>query len=107
MTKDNPLIQIDDTVAPQEGDSVLVKQYPSAFFGTGLASNLRALNVDTCIVIGCSTSGCIRASVLEGMQLGFRCIVPRECVGDRTESIHEANLFDMNAKNGDVVSKQA
>eukprot|EP00931_Biecheleriopsis_adriatica_P062680 TRINITY_DN37825_c0_g1_i1.p1 TRINITY_DN37825_c0_g1~~TRINITY_DN37825_c0_g1_i1.p1 ORF type:complete len:469 (+),score=102.60 TRINITY_DN37825_c0_g1_i1:42-1448(+) len=105
-TKDNPLVQIDDSIAPHAGDSVLVKQYPSAFFGTNLACNLRAINVDTCIVIGCSTSGCIRASVLEGMQHGFRCIVPRECVGDRTESIHEANLFDMNAKNGDVVKKQ-
>ena len=104
-TKDNPLVEIDDNVAPQAGDSVLVKQYPSAFFGTNLACNLRAINVDTCIIIGCSTSGCIRASVLDGMQHGFRCIVPRECVGDRTQSIHESNLFDMNAKNGDVVDK--
>jgi len=105
-TKDNPLCEIDQKVLPQAGDSVLVKQYPSAFFGTNLACNLRAINVDTCIVIGCSTSGCIRASVLDGMQQGFRCIVPRECVGDRTESIHDANLFDINAKNGDVVAKQ-
>lgn len=104
-TKDNPLVQIDDGVAPHPGDSVLVKQYPSAFFGTSLACNLRAISVDTCIIIGCSTSGCIRASVLDGMQHGFRCIVPRECVGDRTQSIHESNLFDMNAKNGDVVDK--
>jgi len=105
-TKDNPLVEIDDLIAPQASDSVLVKQYPSAFFGTNLVCNLRAIGVDTCIIIGCSTSGCIRASVLDGMQQGFRCIIPRECVGDRTESIHEANLFDMNAKNGDVVSKQ-
>ena len=104
-TKDNPLVEIDANVAPHAGDSVLVKQYPSAFFGTNLACNLRAINVDTCIIIGCSTSGCIRASVLDGMQHGFRCIVPRECVGDRTQSIHESNLFDMNAKNGDVVDK--
>ena len=80
-------------------------QYPSAFFGTSLAANLRAIHVDTCIVVGCSTSGCIRATVLDGMCHGFRCIVPRECVGDRTESIHDSNLFDMNAKNGDVVAK--
>lgn len=106
MTPDNILVEIDDTVKPQAVDSLLVKQYPSVFFGTSLASNLRAINVDTCIVIGCSTSGCIRASVLDGMQQGFRCIVPRECVGDRTEAIHESNLFDMNAKNGDVVPKQ-
>eukprot|EP00439_Symbiodinium_sp_Y106_P066061 s1972_g10.t1 len=53
-------------------------------------------------MIGCSTSGCIRASVLDGMQHGFKCVVPRECVGDRTQNIHESNLFDINAKNGDV-----
>merc|ERR1712048_780538 len=105
-TKDNPLVQIDDSIKPKDADNVLVKQYPSAFFGTNLACNLRAINVDTCIVIGCSTSGCIRATVLDGMQQGFRCIVPRECVGDRTETIHEANLFDINAKNGDVVPKK-
>ena len=104
-TKDNPLVAFDDAVAPQTGDSVLVKQYPSAFFGTNLACNLRAIQIDTCIIVGCSTSGCIRASVLDGMQHGFRCIVPRQCVGDRTLSIHESNLFDMNAKNGDVVDK--
>ena len=101
-TKDNPLVEIDDSIAPHEGDAVLVKQYPSAFFGTNLACNLRAIGVDTCIMIGCSTSGCIRASVLDGMQQGFRCVVPRECVGDRTQSIHESNLFDINAKNGDA-----
>ena len=106
-TRDNPLCEINCSIAPQEGDSVLVKQYPSAFFGTNLACNLSALGVDTCIIIGCSTSGCIRASVLDGMQHGFRCVVPRECVGDRTENIHESNLFDMNAKNGDVVAKSA
>lgn len=105
-TPDNPLTEIDPAIKPQAGDSVIIKQYPSAFFGTNLACNLRAINVDTCIIIGCSTSGCIRASVLDGMQHGFRCIVPRECVGDRTESIHESNLFDMNAKNGDVVPKK-
>ena len=104
-TKDNPLTEIHADIAPQATDSIIVKQYPSAFFGTNLASNLRAIGVDTCIIIGCSTSGCIRASVLDGMQHGFRCIIPRECVGDRTASVHESNLFDMNAKFGDVVPK--
>ncbi|CAE7571896.1 nicF [Symbiodinium pilosum] len=105
--KENPLVEIDESITPHAGDSVLVKQYPSAFFGTNLACNLRAIGVDTCIMVGCSTSGCIRASVLDGMQQGFRCIVPRECVGDRTQSVHESNLFDINAKNGDVMPKQA
>lgn len=106
LTPDNPLVGIDESIKPQRSDVLIIKQYPSAFFGTNLACNLRAAGVDTCIVIGCSTSGCIRATVLDGMQQGFRCIVPRECVGDRIESIHESNLFDMNAKNGDVVAKQ-
>eukprot|EP00929_Paragymnodinium_shiwhaense_P109927 TRINITY_DN76541_c0_g1_i1.p1 TRINITY_DN76541_c0_g1~~TRINITY_DN76541_c0_g1_i1.p1 ORF type:complete len:293 (+),score=65.66 TRINITY_DN76541_c0_g1_i1:80-958(+) len=105
-TKDNPLVEIDPSITPHKGDAVIVKQYPSAFFGTNLACNLRSIGVDTCIIVGCSTSGCIRASVLEGMQHGFRCIVPQECVGDRTEEVHHSNLFDMNAKNGDVVPKQ-
>eukprot|EP00913_Durusdinium_trenchii_P001975 g1827.t1 len=104
--KDNPLVEIDDSIKPCETDIIIVKQYPSTFFGTNVACNLRAIHVDTCIIVGCSTSGCIRSSVLDGMQYGFRCIVPRECVGDRTQSIHEANLFDMNAKNGDVLSKK-
>lgn len=82
----------------------MVKQYPSAFFGTELASMLRASGVDTVILVGCSTSGCIRATALDAMQHGFRCIVPRECVGDRTRAVHESNLFDINAKNGDVVA---
>ena len=99
------MVEIEESIAPHQGDNVIVKQYPSAFFGTNLACNLRAIDVDTCIIIGCSTSGCIRASVLDGMQHGFRCIVPRECVGDRTQSIHESNLFDINAKFGDVVDK--
>lgn len=102
----NPLIQIDPKLTPGKDDCVFVKQYPSAFWGTNLASNLHASGVDTCIVIGCSTSGCVRATVLDGMCHGFRCIVPRECVGDRTEAVHEANLFDINAKMGDVVPLQ-
>lgn len=106
FTPDNALVQVDARVTPAKGDTVFEKEYPSAFFGTPLASNLRALQVDTCIVVGCSTSGCIRATVLDGCCHGFRCIVPRECVGDRTEPVHEANLFDMNAKNGDVLPKE-
>jgi maleamate amidohydrolase len=82
---------------------VLIKKYPSAFFGTPLASHLAASGVDTIILVGCSTSGCIRATALDAMQHGFRCVVPRQCVGDRTAAVHESNLFDINTKNGDVV----
>ncbi|CAK0794379.1 unnamed protein product, partial [Prorocentrum cordatum] len=107
LTRGSALAEIDEAVAPQAGDRVLGKHYLSAFFGTSLASDLQALGVDTCIVVGCSTSGGVRATVLEGMQLGFRCVVPRECVGDREEAVHEANLFDINAKNGDVMPTAA
>lgn len=85
---------------------LVVKQYASAFFGTSLASLLTAHGVDTLILAGCSTSGCVRATAVDGMQYGFRVIVPRECVGDRRAEPHEANLFDINSKYGDVVGKQ-
>jgi len=92
-------------LAPRPEDVVIIKQYASAFFGTALASMLTAERVDTVIVTGCSTSGCIRATAVDGMQHGFRVIVPRECVGDRAPEPHDANLFDIDRKYGDVVSR--
>ena len=100
-----PLTEIVDEVAPGPGDVVLVKQYASAFFGTPLASMLTAQGVDTIILTGCSTSGCIRATAVDGCQHGFRVIVPRQCVGDRVAAVHEANLFDIDSKYGDVVDR--
>jgi maleamate amidohydrolase len=105
MVAGEKLAQIDPNVAPLPEEVVLVKQYPSPFFGTPLAPMLAALGVDTLILAGCSTSGCIRAGALDGVQHGYRVIVPRECVGDRHDGPHEANLFDINAKYGDVVSR--
>lgn len=104
LTHDSPLAQIVDELSPQEGDLVVEKKYASAFFGTHIAATLTAMGVDTAIMVGCSTSGCIRASAVDGMQYGFRVIVPRECVGDRAPGPHEANLFDINGKYGDVVA---
>ena len=69
-------------------------------------STLSGLGVDTLILTGCSTSGCVRAAAIDGIQYGYRVIVPRECVGDRHEAPHDANLFDINAKYGDVVAKK-
>lgn len=106
LTHGSPLAQIVDELAPRDDDLVVEKKYASAFFGTHIAATLTALGVDTVILIGCSTSGCIRASAVDGMQYGFRVIVPRECVGDRAPGPHEANLFDINGKYGDVVSLQ-
>ncbi len=105
MVEGEPLAEIVPPLTPLETDIVIVKQYASAFFGTPLAAALTALGVDTLLLTGCSTSGCIRASAVDGMQHGFRVIVPRECVGDRHPAPHEANLFDIHAKYGDVVSK--
>jgi maleamate amidohydrolase len=99
-----PAAEIVPELAPGEGEVVLNKHYASAFFGTSLAPLLRGLGVDTLVLTGCSTSGCVRATAVDGMQHGFRVIVPRECVGDRAQEPHAANLFDIDAKYGDVVA---
>lgn len=92
-------------VAPLPGEPVLVKQYASAFFGTSLASTLRAQGVDTVIVVGVSTSGCIRATAVDALQHGFIPLVVRDAVGDRADGPHEANLFDIQAKYGEVLDE--
>jgi maleamate amidohydrolase len=101
-----PLAEIDHRIPPAPEDLVIVKNYPSCFFGTSLASTLAGLGVDTVILTGCSTSGCIRAAAIDAIQYGYRVIVPRECVGDRHDGPHDANLFDINAKYGDVLPRE-
>jgi maleamate amidohydrolase len=91
------------TVGPT--DILISKRYPSAFFGTALAPALTAMGIDTVLLCGVSTSGCVRASCVDAISHGFRPIVVREAVGDRHVDIQEANLFDMNAKYADVVSE--
>jgi maleamate amidohydrolase len=98
-----PLAEIDPLITPQPEDIVIVKNYPSCFFGTSLNSTLKVLDVDTAILIGCSTSGCVRATAIDAIQYGYRVAVPAECVGDRHQAPHDANLFDINAKYGDVL----
>jgi len=93
-------------VKPRKGETVIVKNYASCFFGTSLAATLTAMGCDTVLLTGCTTSGCIRASAVDAVQSGFRPMVVRECVGDRHDGPHEANLFDINAKYGDVVSRR-
>lgn len=92
-------------VEPAAGEVVIAKQYASAFFGTSLASTLTALRCDTVVIAGVSTSGCIRATALDACQHGFAPMVVREAVGDRTAAIHEANLYDLQAKYADVVGE--
>lgn len=94
-----------DGLEPREDEIVITKQYPSAFFGTSLASTLTALGVDNVILTGLTTSGCVRASCVDSMSHGFTTSVVREACGDRHPAPHEANLFDMNAKYADVVSE--
>ena len=89
--------------AAQPTDTLLVKQFASSFFGTALSSLLVAEACDTLVICGATTSGCIRATAVDAIQHGFRAIVPRECVGDRAQAPHEANLFDIQQKYGDVV----
>jgi maleamate amidohydrolase len=94
-------------VAPTAAELVLVKQYASAFFGTSLASTLLAQGIDTVVLVGVSTSGCIRATAVDAIQHGFIPLVVREAVGDRASGPHEANLFDLQAKYAEVVSEAA
>ena len=97
-------VEIDPSLKRREDEVVIEKQYASAFFGTPLATTLHAQGVDTLIVVGCTTSGCVRATAVDGLQHGLRVIVPRECVGDRTPGPHEANLIDIDGKYGDVMA---
>jgi nicotinamidase-related amidase len=97
-------VEIDPRIAPREGEPVLNKLFASAFFGTPLSSFLAANTCDSLIVTGASTSGCVRATVVDALQHGYRPVVPREAVGDRNPAAHEANLYDIDAKYGDVVS---
>ncbi len=91
-------------VAPAEKDILLPKKHPSAFFGTPLASYLVNLGVDTLVVTGCTTSGCVRGSVVDGFAYNWRMTVPHDAVYDRSQTSHAVNLFDMGAKYADVLS---
>jgi nicotinamidase-related amidase len=106
LSPDTPWPKIDERIAPLPGEPVLLKLFASAFFGTPLAPMLVAAHCDTIIVTGASTSGCVRATAVDGMQYGYRVVVPREAVADRAVGPHEASLFDIDAKYGDVISTE-
>lgn len=101
----SPLGAFPPELTPQDGDRVFTKQYPSAFFGTGLAEVLHAEGIDTLLITGYSTSGCVRASALDAMQYGFVPLVVRDACADRHPGPHEANLFDLQAKYAEVISE--
>ena len=95
-------VAIDERIAPEPDEHVIVKKHASAFFGTPLANMLRAAGVDTVVVTGVTMAGCVRHTVEDAIGYGFRPIVVRECVGDRVAGVVEWNLFDIDAKFGDV-----
>jgi len=100
----SPAVEIDPRLDMRPSDSLLVKKYASCFFGTDLVPRLMNQHVDTLIITGCTTSGCVRATAVDAVQNGFRPMVVREAVGDRSAAAHEQSLFDLNAKYADVVS---
>lgn len=103
MVDGNPHAEFCADAQPLASELVFTKQYASAFFGTSLAATLNAQRIDTLVLAGYSTSGCVRATAVDGLQSGFRVMVVREAVGDRHPDPHEANLFDIDRKYGDVI----
>jgi nicotinamidase-related amidase len=99
-----PWVEIDPRLGRLPGETVVVKKGASAFFGTNLAAILVSQRIDTVVLCGATTSGCVRATAIDLVQHGFPALVPRECVGDRARAPHEANLFDIQAKYADVVA---
>jgi len=107
LTETHPASQVVPELAPRSGEYVLRKTQASCFFGTDLASWLVHRRVDTLIVAGCTTSGCVRATVVDGIAYGFQPIVVTDCVGDRAIGPHEASLFDLGQKYADLMERDA
>lgn len=104
LTPDSDWVQLDDRLARAPSEELLEKLWPSAFHATDLHARLSARQVDTLVVTGLTTSGCVRATAVDGLQYDYRVVVPREAVGDRNDDAHEANLHDLHAKYADVMS---
>lgn len=107
LLADGPGVALDTRLKRAKSDALLVKKYASAFFGTDLATRLISGRVDTVVIAGCTTSGCVRATAVDALQYGFRAIVAQEAVGDRSSAAHAQSLFDLQAKYGDVVGVSA
>ena len=105
LTESNPASQFVPELLPRAGEIVIRKRLPSAFFGTDLAGMLLAKGVDTLVIAGCTTSGCVRASTLDAMCHGFRPMVISDCVGDRAKGPHAASLFDLGKKYADIMTR--
>lgn len=96
-------VEIDPRLERQDDEPVFEKQWASGFFKTSLDEYLREQGVDSLVVTGLTTSGCVRATVVDGLQHDYKVVIPEEAVGDRNEEAHRANLFDLNAKYADVL----
>ncbi len=106
LTPDSHWVKVDSRLEPIAGEPLIEKHWASSFFGTDLDEQLKAIGADSLVVTGLTTSGCVRATVVDGLQCNFSVFVPREAVGDRNMEAHAANLHDMHAKYADVVSTQ-
>lgn len=104
LTPDSDWVKVTDALAPRAVEPLIEKQWASSFFATDLQDRLQQAGVDSLVVTGLTTSGCVRATVLDGLQYDYPILVPREAVGDRNAEAHAANLHDMHAKYADVVS---
>ena len=103
LQPDSHWVKVDSALEPLEGEPVIEKQWASAFFATDLDQQLSALGVDSLVVTGLTTSGCVRASAVDGLQNDYQVVIAEEAVGDRNPEAHRANLFDLNAKYADVL----
>lgn len=104
LTAGSEAVKVDPRLDRRPDDSLLVKRYASCFFGTDLVPRLTSRRIDTLVITGCTTSGCVRATAVDAVQNGFRPMVVREAVGDRSKAAHDQSLFDLDAKYADVVS---
>ena len=103
LTPDSHWIEVDPRLEPLAGERIVEKQWASGFFKTDLDESLRELGVDSLVVTGLTTSGCVRATAVDGLQYDYKVVVPAEAVGDRNPDAHHANLSDLNAKYADVL----
>lgn len=103
LQPDSHWVKVDSALEPLEGEPVIEKQWASAFFATDLDQQFSALGVDSLVVTGLTTSGCVRASAVDGLQNDYQVVIAEEAVGDRNPEAHRANLFDLNAKYADVL----